>query len=87
MDELYKIFISEPALVNLESLPPAHVDKILNALRLLETFPEMGFHIQSPNWPEFRQLIIDWYRVVYKLEKEKNLVTIYLVKHGKMNFK
>ena len=86
MDELYKIFISEPALMYLESLPPVHVGKILDSIRLLETFPEMGFHVQSPNWSEFRQLIVDWYRIVYKIEKEKKLVTIHLVKHGKMNF-
>ncbi len=87
MEKTYKILLTDIALGNLEPLPAKHTDKILDKTELLESFPEMGTSIQKPNWQGYRQLIVDWYRVVYKIDEKKKLITIHLIQHGKMDFR
>lgn len=86
MEKLYEVLISDIALEHLEDIPSKYISKILDTIELLESFPELGFEVQSLNWSGYRQLIIEWYRVVYKVESEKKLIVIHLVKHGRMNF-
>ena len=87
MEKTYKIFLTDTALKNLEPLPDKHIKKILDSIGHLEVFPEMGYSIQKPTWKEYRQLIIDQYRVIYRINDEKHKIYIHIIQHGNMNFK
>jgi mRNA-degrading endonuclease RelE of RelBE toxin-antitoxin system len=71
MEKTYKVLLTDIALKNLEPLPSKQITKILDKIELLESFPEMGTSIQKQKWQGYRQLIVDWYRVVYKTNDEK----------------
>ena len=86
MEKLYKIFLTDTALKNLEDLSSADITTILDTLKLLEAFPKIGSAIEKPKWLGYRQIIVNWYRIVYKIDEKKKLITVHLVKHGKMNF-
>ncbi len=59
MEKSHKVLITDVVLKNLESFPSKHITKILDTIELLESFPELGFPVQSPNWQGYRQLIVD----------------------------
>jgi addiction module RelE/StbE family toxin len=86
MEKTYKVLLTDIALKNLEPLPSKQITKILDKIELLESFPEMGTSIQKQKWQGYRQLIVDWYRVVYKINETKKLITIHLIQHGRMDF-
>jgi addiction module RelE/StbE family toxin len=86
MEKTYKVQLTEIALENLEHIPAKHIKEILDRIAFLETFPEMGTSIQKEAWKGYRQLIVQWYRIVYTIDETSKTVYIHLVQHGKMYF-
>ncbi|MFW5862660.1 MAG: type II toxin-antitoxin system RelE family toxin [Spirochaetota bacterium] len=86
MEKTHKVLITDIALGNLESFPSNHINRILNSIELLESFPEMGTKILKTEWQGYRQLIVDWYRIMYKIDDTNKIVFIHFIKHCKMNF-
>jgi hypothetical protein len=50
MEKKYKVFLTDIALLNLESIPSKCIEKILDKIILLESFPELGFAVQKKSW-------------------------------------
>jgi toxin ParE1/3/4 len=59
------------------------VKKISDRVDLLEKFPSIGRIVPEFNKPEYRELIEQNYRIIYKV---KDSITILAIFHGKQRF-
>ena len=87
MEKKYNVDLADSLFKDFETIPSKSLAQILGKIELLENFPEMGSVCLSPKWEGYRQLVIEQYTVLYKVEKAKKLVVIYFAKHGRMNFR
>jgi len=85
MDKRYDIHFADSVYDDLRDIPSQIGDSILDQIENLESFPEMGLEINRKSWNGY-QLVVEGYRILYKIDKEKQLVEIYHIKHGKRNF-
>jgi len=85
MEKKYKILFANSVFLDFETIPSRFLKQIIEKIELLEVFPELGVACESPKWKGYRQLIIDFYNVMYTVDKSKNLVTIHFTIHGKMD--
>jgi addiction module RelE/StbE family toxin len=86
-----KVVWTEPALADLEAIwehiaadVPEHarrmVGRLLDAVEPLEDLPRMGRHIPEAEEPNLRELIVESYRIMYRVRPER--VDILAVVHG-----
>lgn len=80
-----KVEWSEPAIVDLDGIwdfiardspcyATATVNRLMDAVAPLETFPRMGRHIPEIDEPDARELIVGSYRVMYRVEPDRVLI-------------
>ncbi len=86
MEKKYKVLFADSVFLDFESIPSKFLERIIEKTELLEAFPELGVACKSPRWKGFRQLIVDFYRVLYTVNTSKKLVTVHFARHGKMDF-
>ena len=60
----------------LQSVPATIADRILQATRLLGTFPAMGMRVQDPDWPHVRRVLVREWSVVYAYDSVADVVTV-----------
>jgi mRNA-degrading endonuclease RelE of RelBE toxin-antitoxin system len=85
MEKRYDIDFADSVYNDLRNIPSRIGDSILDQIEHLERFPEMGWEINRESWKGY-QLVVEGYRILYKINKEKKLVKIYHIRHGKRNF-
>jgi mRNA-degrading endonuclease RelE of RelBE toxin-antitoxin system len=85
MEKKYKLLLTDTALVNLESIPDHYIIIILERIELLEKFPELGPVIDHSKWKGYRQLLVDYYWVIYSIDQKQNIVNVLFIKHGRMD--
>ncbi|MCP4134425.1 MAG: type II toxin-antitoxin system RelE/ParE family toxin [bacterium] len=86
MDKKYNVILAESFFQDLENIPPITTNEILDKIELLGIFPQLGIKLSIKNWIGYYQLVVKNYRILYTINKEKKLVTVYFARHGKMNF-
>ena len=87
MEKIYKLILADSVFYDLESIPSRLITEILHKVYLLETFPELGFAVtDKEKWIGFRELIANEYKVLYTVDKQRKIVLVHFIKHGKMNF-
>lgn len=81
-----KLVWSDPAVADLEAIhhhigqdsefyAAGLIAKILEAVERLEDFPHLGRHVpEAPEDPDVRELLVQSYRVFYRVEAERLLV-------------
>ena len=85
---------TEPAVADLESIQdyiardsPEYADALIERLILsvdrLESFPESGRRVSESTDPKIRELLVESYRVIYRLKKGS--AQILAVAHGARN--
>lgn len=95
MAEIERIIWSEEAWSDLESIieyisrdseyyAVNFVNKIIDLVEILKTFPKSGRVVPEYNNPEMREIIYKNYRIIYKLSK--NIIEILTVFHGSKLF-
>ena len=83
---------SEPAISDLEGIwdfiardsrnyATGTVNRLVEAVEPLETFPHMGRHIPEAEVQDARELVVGHYRLMYRVEEER--VLIVAVIHGR----
>ena len=76
---------TEPALVDLESIwdfikrdseyyASQFIERIIDAVESLETFPEMGRNVPEAESKNIRELLFNNYRIIYQVETERVLI-------------
>jgi plasmid stabilization system protein ParE len=50
------------------------IERIIEAVERLETFPEMGRRVPEAEEENIREIIFQNYRIIYRLETEKVLI-------------
>ena len=80
-----KILWTEPALQDLESIrdyikrdseyyASLFIERIIEAVERLETFPEIGRKVPEAEEENIREIIFQNYRIIYRLETEQVLI-------------
>ena len=80
-----RILWTEPALQDLESIrdyikrdseyyASLFIERIIEAVERLETFPEMGRRVPEAEEENIREIIFQNYRIIYRLETEQVLI-------------
>lgn len=59
----------------------AWVERLFEAVASLEDFPAMGRKVPELDRENFREIIHEKYRIIYKLERER--IVILTVRHGR----
>lgn len=59
------------------------VDTILESVKLLEKFPQMGRVVPELNMPNLREIVVKHYRVVYYLNFHDNIEVV-TVRHSSL---
>ena len=86
-----KIEWTKPSLVDLESIRDfikrdseyyayRFVGKIIDAVEILENFPEMGRIVPEASDKNIREILFANYRIMYRIEKDR--ILILTVMHG-----
>ena len=76
---------TEPALVDLESIwdfikrdseyyASQFIERIIDAVENLKTFPEMGRNVPEAESENIRELLFNNYRIIYQVETERVLI-------------
>ncbi len=59
---------------------PLHAGRQVHALnatiKSLSEFPFLGKELLDPDWPNFRELIRDSYRIIYRISAKKSVLII-----------
>ena len=63
------------------------IEDIQNAALNLTSFPLMGRIVPEFPYLPYREILVDNYRVIYRLEEEQGLVIIMAVAHGRQLLK
>jgi toxin ParE1/3/4 len=80
-----RILWTDPALQDLESIrdyikrdseyyASLFIERIIEAVERLETFPEMGHRVPEAEEENIREIIFQNYRIIYRLETENVLI-------------
>lgn len=86
MEKKYNILFAEKVFDDLNGIPSSKIaGNILDKIEYLEIFPELGMKIIKKTFKGY-QLIIDEYRVLYKINKQSKYIRIYSIRHGRMDF-
>lgn len=85
MEKIYKLILAESVFEDFEDIPAKFIKNILEKTETLETFPFMAPEVQSGKWVGYRQLIVDFYRVLYSLDEQNKIVYVVFVKHERMD--
>ncbi len=85
MEKTYKVLFASSVFHDFETIPVKFLGRIIEKVELLEVFPELGVACRDEKWIGYRQLIIDFYKILYTIDDSKKLITVHFAKHGKMN--
>lgn len=85
MEKTYKLILADSVFLDFENIPSKFLKNIIERTAALETFPFMAPEVQSGKWIGYRQLIVDFYRVLYSVDEQKKVVTVLFAKHGRMD--
>ena len=85
MGKKYKVLFVESVFDDLSGIPSKIGNNILDQIELLEIFPQLGMKTNRKSFKGY-QLIIDNYRILYKINKQKKYIKSHLIKHGRMDF-
>lgn len=85
MEKRYKVLFADSVLCDFKSISSKYLERIIEKVELLESFPELGVVCRGNKWEGYRQLIVDFYRILYKVDHEKKIIHILYAKHGKMD--
>jgi addiction module RelE/StbE family toxin len=88
-----KIEWAEPALSDLDAIfnyiqkdsgiyANRYVNKIFEAVELLQNFPEMGRKVPEADRPDIRELILQSYRIMYQVDYDEAVVLILAIVHS-----
>jgi toxin ParE1/3/4 len=90
-----KLVWTEPAVADLEAIwgfiakesteqARRQIGRLLEAVEPLEDLPRMGRRVPEAKSPDLRELIVDSYRLIYRLRRER--VDVLAVVHGSRDF-
>ena len=86
--DLYNDFQNVINYIKLDSPQTAHnfANKIMEKIKLLKKFPEMGKQIDDPRLSWIRMFIIGNYLVLYEIQTEENVVHLHRFFHGARDY-
>jgi toxin ParE1/3/4 len=87
-EEFYNDFQNVIDYIKLDSPQAAHsfAKKVMEKIRLLKKFPEMGKQIDDPRLSGILMLIIGNYLVLYEIKTEDNVVYLHRFFHGARDY-
>jgi addiction module RelE/StbE family toxin len=85
MEKIYKVIFADSVFNDFEQIPLKFLQHIIEKVENLESFPFMAPEVQSGKWSGYRQLIVDFYRVLYTVDQDKKIVLVNFAKHASMN--